>query len=51
MDVALADEGARFAGADAACWAADLSKFYGRMPYVRLVDTARDFGFRAVSSS
>ena len=44
-DVALADEGARFAGADTACWAADLSKFYERIPYGRLVDTARDMGF------
>ena len=44
-DVALVDEGARVQRADTACWAADLSKFYERIPLQHLVGAAKDLGF------
>ena len=46
-DVALLDEGARLQGADTACWAGDLSKFYERIPLAQLVAAAKDLGFPA----
>ena len=44
-DVALMDEGARVQKADTACWAADLSKFYERIPLKQLISAAKDLGF------
>jgi hypothetical protein len=46
-DVALIDEGARVHGADTACWAGDLSKFYERIPLGQLIAAAKDLGFPA----
>ena len=44
-DVALLDECARKEKATTACWAADLSKFYERIPHWRLLQCAKDEGF------
>ena len=44
-DVALLDECARHSGAATACWAADLSKFYERIPHWLLLRCAHEQGF------
>ena len=44
-DVALLDECARQSGATTACWAADLSKFYERIPHYLLLQCAHEQGF------
>ena len=47
-DVALTDEGARHSGAATLAWAADLSKFYERMPHGLLLRCAKEMGFHPV---